>query len=85
MRRLFFTVLIVVALPGVAFAQPAPPKMTTGQGPVSSFAQLNTQLKAGDTVWVIDATGHEFEGKVRAVGLRLVDPGTRGRAEIHGG
>jgi hypothetical protein len=67
MRRLFFTVLIVVALPGVAFAQPMPPKMATGQGPVSSFAQLNTQLKVGDTVWVIDATGHEFEGKVRAL------------------
>ncbi len=67
MRRLFVSALLVVTVPCVAAAQEAPPTTTVGQGPVSSFVQLNTRLKVGDTVWVVDATGREFEVKVQAI------------------
>jgi hypothetical protein len=34
------------------------------QEPVRSFDQLDTRLKAGDTVWVADASGHEVRGRI---------------------
>ena len=47
--------LLVMLLPAVAAAQE----------PVTSFDQLNTRLKPGDTVWVTDAQGREITGKIR--------------------
>jgi hypothetical protein len=41
------------------------PAPAAAQQPVKSFDQLNTRLKAGDTVWVTDAQGREITGKIR--------------------
>jgi len=40
------------------------PSLAAGQEPVKSFDQLNTRLKAGDTIWVTDSQGREIEGKL---------------------
>lgn len=40
------------------------PALAAAQEPVKSFDQLNTRLKAGDTVRVTDAQGREVKGKV---------------------
>jgi len=40
------------------------PAVAWAQGPVTSFDQLNTRLKVGDTVWVTDAQGREVRGKI---------------------
>jgi hypothetical protein len=48
------TALLIVLLPALAAAQV----------PVTSFDQLNTRLKVGDTVWVTDAQGREIKGRV---------------------
>jgi hypothetical protein len=48
------TALLIVVLPALAAAQV----------PVTSFDQLNTRLKVGDTVWVTDAQGREVKGKI---------------------
>lgn len=41
------------------------PTFAAAQEPVKSFDQLDTRLKAGDTVWVTDAQGREIKGKIR--------------------
>jgi hypothetical protein len=41
------------------------PVVAVAQEPVRSFDQLNTRLKLGDTVWVIDTQGRQLKGKVR--------------------
>jgi len=40
------------------------PAVTAAQEPVTSFDQLNTRLKVGDTVWVTDTLGGEATGKI---------------------
>jgi len=37
------------------------------QEPARDFLQLETRLKAGDTVWVTDAQGREIKGKLGAI------------------
>ena len=54
-------VLAVVSLL-LAFA------LAAAQEPVRDFTQLNTRLRAGDTVWVTDAQGREVKGKIAAIG-----------------
>ena len=61
MRRTASAVTIVVA---TALALPA---LSAAQEPVKSFDQLNTRLKAGDTIWVTDAEGREIRGKVQGL------------------
>ena len=61
--------LLIVLLPALAAAQK----------PVTSFDQLNTRLKPGDTVWLTDAEGRETKGKIRDLSpasLRLSAGGT---------
>ena len=41
--------------------------LAAAQEPVTSFDQLNTRLKVGDTVWITDAQGREVTGKIRAL------------------
>ena len=43
------------------------PALAAAQGPVTSFDQLNTRLKPGDTVWITDAEGREIEGRIQAL------------------
>jgi len=54
-------VLAVVSLL-LAFA------LAAAQEPVRDFAQLNTRLRPGDTIWVTDAQGREVKGRIAAVG-----------------
>ena len=53
---------VVVLLLTAAVGMPGP---AAAQAPVRSFDQLNTRLKAGDTVYVTDAQGREIVGKIR--------------------
>jgi hypothetical protein len=59
-----FTRTAIILATAVALASPAP---CAAQEPVTSFDQLNTRLKPGDTVWVTDAQGREVKGKVQAL------------------
>ena len=45
----------------------AAPALAAAQAPVTSFDQLNTRLKPGDTIWVTDGQGREVKGKVQAL------------------
>jgi hypothetical protein len=54
-------VLAVVSLL-LAFA------LAAAQEPVRDFAQLNTRLRPGDTIWVTDAQGREVKGRIAAIG-----------------
>ena len=58
MRLSRSTAMILVA---VFIAVPA---LAAAQEPVRDFAQLNTRLKPGDTVWVTDSQGREIKGKI---------------------
>ena len=40
------------------------PVIAAAQEPVTSFDQLNTRLRIGDTVWVTDAQGREIKGRI---------------------
>jgi hypothetical protein len=53
------------------------PVVATAQEPVTSFDQLNTRLKVGDTVWVTDAQGREIKGRIRGLSATslLLDAG----------
>jgi hypothetical protein len=53
-----------VVLFAAALGRPAP---LSAQEPVKSFDQLDTRLKPGDTIWVIDAQGRELKGHVLAL------------------
>jgi len=52
--------MIVTALTAV-------PLLAMAQEPVRDFAQLNTRLRPGDTVWVTDAQGREIKGKIQTL------------------
>ena len=52
------TVIALIVLPALAAAQE----------PVRDFAQLNTRLRPGDTVWVTDAQGREVKGTIFSLG-----------------
>jgi len=56
------TAVVVAAV--VALAVPAP---AAAQEPVTSFDQLSTRLKPGDTIWITDAQGREVKGKIQAL------------------
>ena len=45
------------------------PLAAAAQEPVTSFDQLNTRLKIGDTIYVTDAQGREIKGKIRELTL----------------
>ena len=62
MRLLHIAIILVTA---AALAAPAP---AAAQAPVTSFDQLNTRLKPGDTVWVTDAQGREVKGRIESLG-----------------
>ena len=57
-------VLAILACSLLAFL----PTLSAAQEPVTSFDQLNTRLKVGDTVWVTDAQGREIKGQIRELG-----------------
>jgi hypothetical protein len=40
------------------------PALAAAQEPVTSFGQLNTRVKVGDTVYVTDVQGREVKGRV---------------------
>jgi hypothetical protein len=61
MRLLPTAILLATA---AALAAPA---LAAAQAPVTSFDQLNTRLKPGDTIWVTDGQGREVKGKVQAL------------------
>ena len=46
--------------------------LAAAQEPVRDFTQLNTRLRAGDTVWVTDAQGREVKGKIAAIGADAI-------------
>jgi hypothetical protein len=54
----------IILATAAALAVPAP---SAAQEPVTSFDQLNTRLKPGDTVWVTDAQGRAVKGKIQAL------------------
>jgi hypothetical protein len=41
--------------------------LAAAQEPVRDFTQLNTRLRAGDTVWVTDAQGREVKGRIQTL------------------
>jgi hypothetical protein len=55
----------IILATAAALAVPAP---CAAQKPVTSFDQLNTRLKPGDTVWVTDAQGREINGTIETLG-----------------
>lgn len=58
------TAAVMAMLAAALFLCPRP---ATAQAPVRSFDQLDTRLKAGETVWVTDTEGQKTKGKVRAL------------------
>jgi hypothetical protein len=54
----------IILATAAALAAPAP---CAAQKPVTSFDQLNTRLKPGDTVWITDVQGREVTGKIASV------------------
>ena len=52
----------LILILAAALAAPSP---ALAQEPVTSFDQLSTRLKPGDTVYVTDAQGREIKGKIR--------------------
>ncbi len=77
----FCRLVRVIAVPLVASALLiAMPMLAAAQAPVTSFDQVLTRVKIGDTVFVTDATGREVKGKVldlSASSLALRSEGTR--------
>lgn len=61
LRRTAILVAVFVA------AAAGAPALVAAQEPVTSFAQLDTRLKPGDTVWITDAEGREIEGRIQAL------------------
>jgi len=57
-------VAVVVILVGVGV-----PSAVSAQVPVSSFEQVATKVKTGDTVYVTDSTGTEYKGKLSDVSV----------------
>jgi hypothetical protein len=55
----------IILATAAALAAPAP---CAAQKPVTSFDQLNTRLKPGDTVWVTDVQGREAKGTIESLG-----------------
>jgi len=41
--------------------------LAAAQEPVRDFAQLNTRLRPGDTIWVTDAQGREIKGRIQTL------------------
>jgi len=60
MRSIPVRALVLVA----SVLLPAP---CAAQEPVREFAQLDTRLKPGDTVWVTDARGREVKGRIVSI------------------
>jgi len=56
--------IAIVLATAAALAAPA---LAAAQAPVTSFDQLNTRLKPGDTIWVTDAQGREVKGKIQGL------------------
>ena len=56
---------VAVILVSALIGAPAP---SVAQEPVREFAQLNTRLVPGDTVWVTDAQGREVKGRILSLG-----------------
>jgi hypothetical protein len=54
----------IIAAAAFALAAPA---LAGAQAPVTSFDQLNTRLKPGDTIWITDAQGREVKGRIRTL------------------
>jgi hypothetical protein len=52
----------------LALALLALPALAAAQEPVRDFAQLNTRLRPGDTIWVTDAQGREVKGRILSLG-----------------
>ena len=48
------------------------PAIAAAQEPVASFDLLSTRLKGGDTIWITDAGGREFKGKLRALSSTFI-------------
>ena len=59
--------IAIILATAAALAAPAP---CAAQEPVTSFDQLNTRLKPGDTVWVTDGQGREVKGKIHGARAR---------------
>jgi hypothetical protein len=53
--------IAIILATAAALAAPAP---AAAQAPVTSFDQLNTRLKPGDTIWVTDSQGREVKGRI---------------------
>jgi hypothetical protein len=67
--------IAIILATAAALAAPAP---CAAQKPVTSFDQLDTRLKPGDTVWVTDAQGREIKGTIESLGpdgISLADDG----------
>ena len=56
--------IAIILATAAALAAPAP---CAAQKPVTSFDQLDTRLKPGDTVWITDAQGREVKGNIQAL------------------
>ena len=56
--------IAIILVTAAALAAPAP---AAAQAPVTSFDQLNTRLKPGDTIWVTDAQGREVKGRINSL------------------
>ena len=56
--------IAIILATAAALAAPAP---AAAQAPVTSFDQLNTRLKPGDTVWVTDGQGREVKGRINSL------------------
>ena len=68
-------VMLVTALTAV-------PLLAMAQEPVRDFAQLNTRLRPGDTVWVTDAQGREVKGSILSLAADALT--LEGRARTFG-
>jgi hypothetical protein len=48
------------------------PVVAAAQEPVTSFDLLSARLTVGQTIWVTDASGREFKGKLRALSSTFI-------------
>jgi hypothetical protein len=55
---------VAVLAAAAALSVPAP---CAAQASVTSFDQLNTRLKPGDTVWITDAAGQDVKGRIQTL------------------
>jgi len=71
--------IAIILATAAALAAPAP---CAAQKPATSFEQLHTRLKPGDTVWITDVQGREAKGTIESLGSDAISLDAESAAPI---